>query len=147
MMFLSHKTKLISWELISWQVDLVTLSPLHLPSQVITLANEVPKTATRMLPIREVSLKHPLKLILEYSQFQTPPCFTILISSQLKIPLTIIVLWQFVIPHVHLYEHKKLTHENFVMRNILTWSALQYIQHFNKYHVYSPNWPIVVEKR
>ena len=76
-----------------------------------------------------------IRLILEYSQFQTPPCFTILISSQLKVPLTIIVLRQFVIPYVHLYEHKKLTRENFVTRNILTWSALQYIQYFNKYHV------------
>ena len=40
--------------------------------------------------------------------------------------LTIVALWQYFVAYVHLYEnyqHKKLTHENFVTRNIL---KLQY---------------------
>ena len=50
----------------------------------------------------------------EQSESRRRWCFTISICSQLKVPLTIIVLRQFFVPYVHLYE-------NFSTRNINTW--------------------------
>ena len=60
----------------------------RLPLQAIALTNSevqrLPKTAKNVANTRSIT---------EYSKlFQTPPCFTISISSQLKVHLTIIVL-------------------------------------------------------
>ena len=98
--------------------DLNSPLSLRLLSQAIILANSEVTKATKdsnNVTMVTVLLHTPALLqqlppifpytydILEYSKFfQTPPCFTIPITSQLKVPLTVIVLRQFFGSYIYL---------------------------------------------